>query len=320
MTLREFYDEWNAPTSTILVHTSGSTGEPKPLLVEKRRMVASATMTCDFFGLRPGDTALLCMPLEYIAGKMMVVRAITRGMKLIDVEPSGHPMARLTDEQPIHLAAMVPLQVFNTLAVEEECERLKRVKHLIIGGGPLDERVEQQLNSFPNHVWATYGMTETLSHVAMRRVNGPEGTKWYTPMPGVKMETADDGCLVVKAPALCQDVLHTHDIVEWHPDGKRFKVVGRSDNIACSGGVKIQMEKVEEALRPYLKFPFFVAKTKDEKFGEILVLVTEGGDKQEIEDIFNHVLPPYWKPRKIVFVKVLPLTETGKPLRRVVLG
>lgn len=316
MTLLEFYDEWNAPTPTILVHTSGSTGEPKPLLVEKKRMVASATMTCDFLGLKPGDTALLCMSLDYIAGKMMVVRALTRGMKLIEVEPSGHPMAKLTDDQPIHLAAMVPLQVFNTLAVKEECERLKRVKHLIIGGGPIDERMEQLLRDFPNHVWATYGMTETLSHVAMRRVSGPDGTKWYTPMPGVEVEAADDGCLVVKAPALCQGALHTHDIVEWHKDGKRFKVVGRSDNIACSGGVKIQMEKVEEALRPHIDYPFFVAKTKDRKFGEILVLVTEGGDKQKLEDIFNNVLPHYWKPKRIVFVKALPLTETGKPLRR----
>lgn len=316
MTLLEFYDEWNAPTPTILVHTSGSTGEPKPLLVEKKRMVASATMTCDFLGLKPGDTALLCMSLDYIAGKMMVVRALTRGMKLIEVEPSGHPMAKLTDDQPIHLAAMVPLQVFNTLAVKEECERLKRVKHLIIGGGPIDEQMEQLLRDFPNHVWATYGMTETLSHVAMRRVSGPDGTKWYTPMPGVEVEAADDGCLVVKAPALCQGALHTHDIVEWHKDGKRFKVVGRSDNIACSGGVKIQMEKVEEALRPHIDYPFFVAKTKDRKFGEILVLVTEGGDKQKLEDIFNNVLPHYWKPKRIVFVKALPLTETGKPLRR----
>ena len=315
MTLQEFYDEWNAPTPTILVHTSGSTGEPKPLLVEKRRMVASATMTCDFLGLRQGDTALLCMSLDYIAGKMMVVRALTRGMKLIDVEPSGHPMAKLTDDQSIHLAAMVPLQVFNTLAVKEECERLKRVKHLIIGGGPIDEQMEQLLRNFPNHVWATYGMTETLSHVAMRRVNGPDGTKWYTPLPGVEVEAADDGCLVVKAPALCQGALHTHDIVEWHNDGKRFKVVGRSDNIACSGGVKIQMEKVEEALRPHLRHPFFVAKMKDQKFGEILVLITEGGDKQKLEDIFNNVLPHYWKPKKIVFVQELPLTETGKPLR-----
>lgn len=317
MTLREFYDEWNAPTPTILVHTSGSTGEPKPLLVEKRRMVASATMTCDFLGLKPGDTALLCMSLDYIAGKMMVVRALTRGMKLIEMEPSGHPMAKLTDDQPIHLAAMVPLQVFNTLAVKEECERLKKVKNLIIGGGPIDERMEQLLRDFPNHVWATYGMTETLSHVAMRRVSGPSSTKWYTPMPGVEVEAADDGCLVVNAPALCQGALHTHDIVEWHKDGKRFKVVGRSDNIACSGGVKIQMEKVEEALRPHLEHPFFVAKMKDQKFGEILVLVTEGGDKQQLEDIFNNVLPNYWKPRKIVFVKELPLTETGKPLRRI---
>lgn len=316
MTLSDFYKVWNDGCDTLVVHTSGSTGPPKSLLVEKRRMVASAKMTCDFLCLKKGDTALLCMSLDYIAGKMMAVRALVRGLRLVEMEPTGHPMA---DEAVRHLhfdlAAMVPLQVYNTLQVPEEKVKLMQVRHLLIGGGPLDERLEKELRLFPNHVWATYGMTETLSHVAMRKVNGEDASPWFEPMPGVELSVNNDNCLVVNAPQVCEEILTTRDIVEMHPDGKRFKVVGRVDNVACCGGLKIQLEKVEELLLPHLRQPFLIAKEKDEKFGEILVLVVEGEPHKEIEGIVDNILPLYWKPKKTVFVKQLPMTETGKPIR-----
>lgn len=138
MTLDEFYAEWNNGSDKILVHTSGSTGTPKPMMVKKRRMEASATITCDFLKLKAGDTALLCMPLDYIAGKMVVVRSIVRKLKLISVKPSGHPLQGLT-EAPV-FAAMIPMQVYNSLNVPEEKELLMQVKHLIIGGGAVDEK------------------------------------------------------------------------------------------------------------------------------------------------------------------------------------
>ena len=316
MTLSEFYKVWNDGCDTLMVHTSGSTGPPKPLVVEKRRMMASARMTCDFLQLKAGDTALLCMSLDYIAGKMMAVRALVRELRLVAVEPSGHPMSEdAIGDLDIDLAAMVPLQVYNTLQIPEEKERLKRVRHLLIGGGPLDGKLEEELRCFPNHVWATYGMTETLSHVAMRKVNGNDASPWFHPMPEVELSVNDENCLVVNAPLLCEEVLVTRDIVEMHPDGKRFKVVGRVDNVACCGGLKIQLEKVEEMLRPHLQQPFFIGKEKNEKFGEILVLVIEGEQNKNIEDIVDNTLPHYWKPKKTVFVGQLPMTETGKPIR-----
>lgn len=316
MTLQEFYKVWNDGADTLVVHTSGSTGSPKPLMVEKSRMVASARMTCDFLHLNAGDTALLCMPLDYIAGKMMAVRAMVRQLKLVSVKPDGHPMAAdAVRDLDIDLAAMVPLQVYNSLQVPEEKERLFRVKHLLIGGGPLDARLEEALRHSPNHVWATYGMTETLSHVAIRKVNGEKASSWFEPMPGVEVAMNDDHCLLVNAPALCKEILVTRDIVEMHPDGKRFKVVGRMDNVACSGGLKIQLEKVEEMLRPHLKQPFYFAKEKNEKFGEILVLVIEDEQIKEVEGIVDNILPPYWRPKKYVSVMHLPMTETGKPKR-----
>ena len=316
MTLEEFLDEWHNDDDCIVVKTSGSTGTPKLLRVEKRRMEASARMTLRFLGLHPGQTALLCMPLDYIAAKMMVVRALVGKLRLVSVEPSGHPLADAgVGETPIDFAAMVPLQVYNTLMVPEEKERLMKVGQLIIGGGAVSQALAGEIAGLPNPVWSTYGMTETLSHVAMRRLNGPQRESWYTPLEGVGIGQDEDGCLLIDAPLLCQQVLHTNDVVRLHDDGRRFMVLGRKDNVVCCGGVKIQAEEVEERLQPYVDVPFFVGKEKDDKFGEILVLVVESRDKKLLEDIINNVLPKYWRPRKIYSVGKLPLTETGKPKR-----
>ena len=166
--MNSFLEEWNNGLPYVEVKTSGSTGVPKRMRVEKCRMMNSARVTCDFLGLKAGDNALLCMSTDYIAGKMMVVRAIERGLQLITVEPSGHPLAGQKGLAPsIDFAAMVPLQVYNSLQVPEERERLRNIRHLIIGGGAIDEGLQAALKDFPNAVWSTYGMTETLSHIAL---------------------------------------------------------------------------------------------------------------------------------------------------------
>ena len=316
MTLDEMMAAWCDDSPTMTVQTSGSTGEPKPLNVEKQRMRASARMTCDFLGLRKGDQALLCLPLDYIAGKMMVVRALTCGLKLMAVPPSGHPLAHVPDDTRIDFAAMVPMQVYNSLQVERERRLLANIGHLIIGGGAVDDRLAERLRDFPHSIWSTYGMTETLSHVAMRKINGSDATSWYTPLPGVRISQDADGCLVIDAPQLCHGTLRTHDIVTMADDGRRFMVLGRLDNVICCGGIKIQAEEVERILSHYLWKPFLITKEKDEKYGEIPVLMTEGEDKKRIEDIISNVLPKYWKPRKIVSVSQLPRTETGKLKRK----
>lgn len=312
MTVDEFLTEWNDGSPCLLVHTSGSTGMPKPMYVEKRRMEASARTTCRFFGLKEGDTALLCMPLDYIAGKMMVVRSLTCGLTLIAVPPCGHPMADCI--APIDFAAMVPLQVANSLLVPEERERLMQIRHLIVGGGAIDEQLERELRSFPKAVWSTYGMTETLSHIALRRLNGPEASEWYTPLPNVSLSTNEDGCLVVDAPAVHEGPLVTNDRVVL-ADGK-FKVTGRKDNVICSGGIKIQVEEVERLLRRHTQVPFLVTKCKDRKFGEAVVLLTESDDVEDLRVLCRQVLPKFWQPRHCLTIPRLPLTETGKPARK----
>ena len=316
MSIEEFLEEWNNPSPYVHVKTSGSTGAPKPMLVEKQRMLNSARITCDFLGLRPGDTALLCMSLDYIAGKMMVVRSLERGLKLTTVEPSGHPLS--TSNLPHstfhipHFSAMVPLQVYNTLQVPEERERLKKIKHLIIGGGAIDDSLAAELKDFPNNIWSTYGMTETLSHIALRRLNGPEASEWYTPFPSVHLSLSDEGCLIIDAPEVCPEPLITNDIAELST--RQFRILGRKDNVICSGGLKIQAEELERQLRPHMSAPFVISKRADEKFGEVVVLITEGSPS-DARIICERILPKYHQPKAYLHLDQIPLTETGKIAR-----
>lgn len=316
MSLEEFLEEWNNSSPSVHVQTSGSTGVPKPMLVEKRRMLASARITNDFLGLRDGDTALLCMSLDYIAGKMMVVRSLERGLKLLTVQPSGHPLNNCQLSMinyQLDFAAMVPMQVYNSLQVPEERERLKQIRHLIIGGGAIDEAMAAELKNFPNAVWSTYGMTETLSHVALRRLSGPEASSWYTPFPSVKVSLSDEGCLIIDALEVCPEPLVTYDIAELSPRG--FRILGRKDNVICSGGIKIQIEEVECRLRPFLRVPYLISKRPDPKFGEVAVLLTEGS-VDDARQVCERILPKYHLPRHYLHVDHIPLTETGKPARQ----
>ena len=313
--LDDFLSEWQNDSPYVHVQTSGSTGAPKPMLVEKRRMLASARITCDFLHLQPGDTALLCMSLDYIAGKMMVVRSLERGLKLIEVEPTGHPLS--TINYKLDFAAMVPLQVYNSLQVPEERERLMQIRHLIIGGGAIDDEMAAQLKSFPHAVWSTYGMTETLSHIALRRLSGPEASEWYTPFPSVKVSLSDEGCLVIDAPEVCAERLVTNDIADLSPGpgpSDRFRILGRKDNVICSGGIKIQAEELERQLRPHLRVSYLISKRPDAKFGEVVVLLTEGS-VDEARQVCERVLPKFHQPRAYMHVDQIPLTATGKPQR-----
>lgn len=313
MTLDEFVSDWQSDSPTLLVHTSGSTGKPKPMLVEKRRMEASARITCGFLGLRAGDTALLCMPLDFIAGKMVVVRSLVWGLQLVAVEPSGHPLKGLTESPTF--AAMVPMQVYNSLKVEEERRLLRDIKHLIIGGGAINRDMAEALRGFPNAVWSTYGMTETLSHIALRRLSGAEASEWYEPFDGVGVTTSADGCLVIDAPAVCAHPLVTNDIAEIAPDGRRFRIRGRRDNVVCSGGLKLQIEEMEARLQPHLNVPYMISKRPDDKFGEAVVLLAVTDDMESVCEVCRKHMPRYEQPRYFLAVSELPMTPTGKPAR-----
>lgn len=311
--VENFRAQWHSPSPTLTVHTSGSTGKPKEMTVEKRRMEASAHATVQALGLQPDNTALLCMPLRYIAGQMMEVRALCTPLTLIAVNPSSHPYAQL--HQAPDFAALTPMQVFESLRVPHERSLLRRTRCLLIGGGAISSELEAELRSFPHAVWSSYGMTETLSHIALRRLNGPQASSAYTPLQGVEISLSEEGTLTIYAPAVNPQRLVTNDLAEILPDG-RFRILGRRDNVICSGGIKFQIEDLEQKLGS-TPFTFQFTAVRDARLGEAITLIYEAQEdlSTEIADLCRARLSAYEMPRHILRVPQLPLTATNKPAR-----
>ncbi len=308
--LYRFLYAWFSPSDTLTVHTSGSTGRPKALEVSKQRMVESARMTCEHLDLGAKDTALLCMNLKYIGAMMMVVRSLVAGMRLIVRPASGHPFSDV--EENISFVAMVPLQLYNTLHNIDERQKLDLTEKVIIGGGAVDETLQEMTCGLHCSVFSTYGMTETLSHIALRPLNGEAQSAYYTPFAGITLSQDTDGALIIDAPTLTPSPLHTNDIVRLRHDGS-FSVVGRRDNVINSGGVKIHTEEVERLLKSIIRTPYAITAVPDAKLGEaVTLLLTDTSDCKLLLSQMEKLLPPYWCPRHIITTDHIPLTGNGK--------
>lgn len=327
--LAMFLKEWFNDSPLIQVKTSGSTGKPKVMMVEKTKMINSACMTLSFLGLKHPDSALLCMPLEYIAGKMLVVRALVGGLKLILVPPCSNPIAAISDSEVLNFAAMIPMQVSSALKDSSHEQRLKAIEHLIIGGGAVDDALASKLKSFPHNVYSTYGMTETLSHIALRRLSGQQASSFYSVFTGVKVYPSAEQTLTIEAPLVNNEPLITNHIVEFNDQGQ-FRVLGRKDNVINSGGVKLQIEELEQWLKDrqadlddsYSRLKncsLLISSRPDPKFGSIVVMLYATLDNQELSpnelEVLFDKMPKYWHPKAIVKVEAIPLTGTNKPDR-----
>ena len=307
-----FLLEWFSPVSTIEVQTSGSTGEPKRMRVEKERMMYSAIRTCEYLGLQQGNTALLCMDMKYIGAKMMVVRALVGGLRLKVRRASGHPLKGM--DCSVDFLSVVPIQLYNMLKDAKERELLNCVRHVLVGGGPVDESLQRMLSGLSCCVYSTYGMTETLSHIALRQLNGPEASVCYRPLEGVDVSLSPRGTLVIHAPQICATDLETNDVVHLYPNGM-FTVVGRADNTVNSGGIKIQIEEEERRLRSCITVPFALTSVPDTRLGEALVLLVVSDLSIDDTSLFRKmktILDCYHVPRYIVRVEAVPLTGNGK--------
>lgn len=305
---RAFLESWLSPEPYVTVHTSGSTGQPKSVQLPKAAMIASARMTGTRFGLKAGDRALVCLPARYIAGKMMLVRGLVLGLDLHFTEPDSAPLAA-TGDTDFAFAAMVPLQVQHSLARHKA--RFERIQTVIVGGAPVSHRLEADIRTCRNRVFETYGMTETITHVAVRdlKIGGP-----FEALEGVAFSTDARGCLVVHAPHLHEGPVATNDLVAL--DGSRFRWLGRIDHIINSGGVKVVPEEVERALAPHLSGRFFVAGLPDAVLGETVALLTEG-PAPDLAALASKVhLPKHHFPRKAVGNVHFVETETGKVMRK----
>lgn len=297
-----FLLDWFDCKSYIEMETSGSTGVPKTISISKQAMVDSALATGDFFDLQPGNKALHCLPVKYVAGKMMLVRAMILGLDLEFVAPSSHPLDH--NEIDFDFVAMVPLQAQNSIS------QLKKVKKLIIGGAAVNKTLEKQLLKLPTKVYETYGMTETITHIAARKL----GEKAFTVLPYVSVSFDDRNCLVIHAPRISPEVIITNDIVEL-VDENQFIFLGRMDNVINSGGIKLIPEQIEQKLSGKISQRFFIASKPDDELGEKVVLVIEG-EKRELVDSIYESLDKYEKPKEIIFIPKFLDTATGKILRK----
>ena len=296
-----FILDWFDPKPYLEMNTSGSTGTPKIIRVDKQAMVNSALATGDFFDLQPGQKVLHCLPTEYVAGKMMFVRAFILGLDMEFVAPSSHPMERVKGD--FDFCGMVPLQAKNSL------NDLHRIKKLIIGGAKVTKTLEQELVKVPSQIYETYGMTETITHIAAKRVEASA----FTVLPNVKITTDDRHCLVIDAHKISGEKIVTNDLVELISD-TQFVWKGRFDNVINSGGIKLIPEQIEEKLASSISNCFFVYGQADELLGEKLVLFVEGESISIDESIFE-VLDKYEKPKEIVFIPEFKRTATGKIIR-----
>ena len=309
--IKNFLKEWWDGSECIQVQTSGSTGTPKTYFAEKKRMLASAKMTCDFFNLNEGDSILLCMPVKFIGAKMILVRALQRGLRVIAVRPSMHPLADI-EEMPC-FAAMTPAQALSSLKYhDQEANKFKSIRNVVIGGAAVTGSLLDEIRKMPNNVWATYGMTETLSHIALRKLNGDDASERYYPLNGISIELAENETLIISAPDICQEAIHTNDMALIHSDGG-FEIIGRIDNVINTGGIKINAEKIEEFLASILPMPFAITSIPDDLYGEIIVLVTTNCDlDKDWITICHDALPKYWTPKRHFKLDSIPLTESGK--------
>ena len=302
-----FFEQWVSLNDFVEIKTSGSTGTPKVIRAKKEFMVQSALQTNSFFQLDNQSTALLCLSANYIAGQMMIVRAIVAQMNLIVVSPKGNITQKLSCN--IDFAAMVPNQVLNCLKTPQY---LNKIKTLIIGGGKVDIRLVEKLHNLSTNCYETFGMTETLSHIALKQLSVSD-TPFIT-LGGVTVAQSGRGTLVVNYPALGICAMETNDIVDV-VSCNSFVWKGRTDFVINSGGIKISPEEIEMQIGKILpNMHFCISSLPDEKLGNKLVMVVETStvNESELLQILKTELKPYYVPKAIVGIDVLPTNCNGK--------
>lgn len=297
----DFILDWFDDKSYIDMYTSGTTGTPKSIRIDKNAMVHSAIATGDFFDLQPGDRVLHCLPAKYVAGKMMFVRSFILGLDMDFVPPSSHPLEH--NDEKYDFSAMVPLQAKNSL------DKLSQIKKLIIGGVKIHKSLEQELVKLPIKIYETYGMTETITHIAAKEV----GTEAFSTLPNVTVSVNENQCLEIVAKNIGGEKIVTNDIVKLISDSQ-FVWLGRFDNIINSGGIKLLPEQIENKLSHSIAGRFFVNGEPDETLGEKVVLYVEGAPIEINHSIFD-VLDKYEKPKEIIFIPKFKETATGKIMR-----
>ena len=311
--LFSFLANWWDDSECITVQTSGSTGTPKTISLPKKMMEASAKMTNDYFGLNENSTALLCLSASYIAGKMMVIRALTGIYDLYVQSPSSAP----TIDRQYDFCAMVPMQVESLLTSDEGNDRLNKIHTLIIGGSAVSRNLQNKLQGLQTACYSTYGMTETVSHIALQQLNGSNQTDCYNALVGVNFTTDDRNCLIIHAPHLQAAPFITNDVVTLLSP-TNFQWLGRHDNVINSGGIKLHPEQLSKKIEHLMSRRFYFTSTPDTILGNKLVLMIEGEpfDTEILEIQSKAALSKYEYPKEIRFLEKFEETANGKVKNR----
>lgn len=293
--------------------TSGSTGTPKPITFTKDDVLASINQSQNAFSLDDNDTALISLPMKYVAGKMMLFRALHIGMNVITVAPKMN--LDIDYDQPVSFAAMIPMQVENILKSKKGRTWIESIRVLLIGGGPISKHLENALEAFQNDIYHTYGMTETLTHVAIRKLSYPN-TPNYTTLPNIKISKSDKDTLIINAHHLNTEII-TNDVVDIISNSD-FQILGRADNVINSGGLKIFPEEIESIYKEYIDQEVVITSMKDEQLGEKVIAVIEATGKLDREWINLAIskIPKAKRPKSYFYIDNLPRTESGKTRRK----
>jgi len=313
-----FCHDWLTGKKQFTLQTSGSTGTPKEINFSRDQMIASASMTQAALNLKEDDTALICLDTKYIAGQMMLVRSFVVGMNIIATEPSSNPFTSIEITQKIDFTALVPYQLQNIVSTNPEL--LNKVRVAIIGGAPIDSSLKNKLRGLECEIYATYGMTETLSHIGLMKLNGKNASDYFSVLPGVRIDKDDRGCLVIKTNFLDKSLI-TNDLVDIR-DSNQFKWLGRWDNIINSGGVKVMPEKIERQLEEIFQANgitnrFFITGFPDSSLGQKVCLLIESppfdeGAMHQLQSEMRAELSKYEVPKEIKFLDRFEQTESGK--------
>ncbi|MER2598109.1 MAG: AMP-binding protein [Caldilineales bacterium] len=320
-----FCAAWLRGDATFTVHTSGSTGAPKPISLTRGQMETSARATAAALGLQAGMTALVCLPVRYIAGQMMLVRGLTLGLAMHLAEPDRDPLAGWPAHSPLDFTALVPLQLATALdSLNDYANILTPQCTILVGGAALSAELEQRVQDSAAPVYHTYGMTETATHIALRRLNGPLASAWFQPLPGVEIAADARGCLRVRGAMTRSAWVQTNDVVEFDaPPAAAFRFLGRWDNVINSGGVKVQSEAVEQAVEQAWLAAALPARRSivlglpDARLGQVVSLIIEGaplpaaGEAALLTQIGTR-LDRFQRPRQVYYLPQLPETPGGK--------
>ena len=323
-----FIIEWKGGRDSFQLNSSGSTGTPKKIILHRDRMILSAQSTLDFLGIAAGGKALLCLDPRYIAGKMVIVRSLIGHLDLYAIDPRSNPLNEFEPEYTIDLASFVPYQITEILEDSDSLKKFRNIKNVLIGGAGISPRLESKLRAFKNDIYHTFGMTETVSHIALRPLSGMRKSRYFRVFPGIIIGKDEKGCLIVEGKITGGEKLITNDLVEI-VSKKEFEWKGRIDQVINTGGIKININLLEIRIRKILESikihnEFFIDHISDEKLGDKIVLILESGsidiDPDIIKETLKKHLDRFEIPRQIQVIREFARTDTGKINRKLIMG